>query len=279
LSFLERFIPEVAASGRSCAQIYSLAVEQYGEDPRRKRKAGRFHAVRLPEKLFHALAVRASSPDKTHLLVVQILSEWEQQQGAGKASVPDTESLGNEADATQQRPTYAERRAAQKAAKEAEAQQRRETTEAKRAQSEAKKLAAEQKRQAKLAAKEQRKAELKAAGKFKSKISISFSECKGRYEEFVDTERGAVKVPKAASRATRFGTLEAALEGAREYSEDRGYIVAPYLCKRCSNGHPIWHLRAAAEVDLSKEQEEIRIQVNDFIQSTRASLRQQHAQA
>jgi|HubBroStandDraft_1064217.scaffolds.fasta_scaffold02635_6 hypothetical protein len=96
LSFLERFIPEVADSWRSCKQIYSLAVERYGSDPRRKRKSGKFHNVRLPENLFHSLAVRASRPDKTHLLIVQILSEWEQQQGAGKSVPPANPSDGNE---------------------------------------------------------------------------------------------------------------------------------------------------------------------------------------
>ena len=88
-----------------------------------------------------------------------------------------------------------------------------------------------------------------------------------------------MRIPKQ-NTADRFCSLEEALDAAREYSEDRGYVVVPFVCSHCSAGrNPVWHLRAAAEVDLSKEQEEIRIQVNDFIQSTRASLHQQHAQA
>lgn len=69
-----------------------------------------------------------------------------------------------------------------------------------------------------------------------------------------------------------FHSLDDALEGAREYSLDRGYVVIPYRCRACSNGKEVFHLRAAAEVDLSKEQEQVRVTVQDFIQSTRASL-------
>lgn len=77
--------------------------------------------MRLPVKLYHSLAIRASRPDKTHLLILQILSEWEQQQSVGKSAPPANPNVGNEVPSAQPcqkmsaepespKPTYAERR-------------------------------------------------------------------------------------------------------------------------------------------------------------------------
>jgi hypothetical protein len=281
--FLDKWLPENADKKCSPRSLRALAVAAFGREPHTGKPKPKKRAISIRAELF-ARIQQHSPTQQVHQLVEEILESWlTAAQGAGKTALPDSPSSGNEADDSIPRPSYAERRAAQKAtrlaAKKAAAQQRRETTEANKARREAERLASEQKRNAKRTAEERQKGELRAAGKFRSKIDISFSECKGRAGEFVDTENGTVKIPKAAGRTSRFNTLEDALEGAREYSLDRGYVVVPYMCKRCSNGHPVWHLRAAAEVDLSKEQEEIRIQVNDFIQSTRASLRHEHTQA
>ncbi len=255
LSFLEQFIPAVAESGRSCNQIYSLAVEQYGSDPRRKRKAGKFHAVRLPEKLFHSLAVRASSPDKTHLLILQILEEWEQQHGAGKASVPDSPSVGNDVPSAEtqpeasvvpeKRPTYAERR-------------KNWNPDTKSYDEPAEKPAPVER-------------------KYTCKHKLLFTSCKP--DAWVDGEIPA-QFSKHKVGATRFKTRELADMAAREYQEDRGYAIESMRCDVCK----CWHIVGknfgpfkAAEVDLSKEQTEVRATVNDFIQSTRASLARQHA--
>lgn len=290
MSFLEKFLPSIATCERSCRQILHLAIEKFGSNPAPYKKRMGRQRVSLNAALYLAACERAKA-EKTHVQfwIEQILaSHLGVPQGAGKTAPPDSPSSGNEADDSSPRPTYAARRAAQKAerlaAKKAAAQQRSETSAASKAQREAAKLAKQQAREQKLLAKrdaeENRKAELKDAGKFSSKIEIAFTDCKGPDNEFVDGTYGAVKIPKKTrQRADRFHSLEDALKAAREYSEDRHYVVVPFMCKRCSNGKPVYHLRAAAEVDLSMEQEEIRIQVNDFIQSTRASLRQQHAQA
>jgi predicted HicB family RNase H-like nuclease len=269
LSFLERFIPGVADSGRSCKQIYSLAVERYGSDPRQKRKSGKFHNVRLPEKLFQSLAVRASSPDKTHLLIVQVLSEWEKQQGAGKASEGSSRNEGNEVQSAQprpetsaeaeKRPTYVERREAQKTNWNPETKSYDSRITAGGLFCETDKTVFGQ------------QSARPGERKYTCKHKLLFTACKP--DAWVDGN-----VPTQFSRrkvmATRFKTRELADIAAREYQEDRGYAIESMRCDVCK----CWHIVgknfppiAATEIDLTKEQREVRVTVEDALQ--------QHAQA
>ncbi len=242
MSFLDTFIPSIADSGLSRWQILSKAVEQFGSDPAPRRRLAKRIPIRLESALYHKLTAHAKTKNvQPQTLVAEVLESYlGAAQSAGNRAPGVAEASGNDADDSSPRPTYAERRAAQKAEKVEE---------------------------------------LKAAGKFKTKIEIAFVACKGRAADFVDTENGAVKLPKMKQRATSFRSFEDALAGAREYSEAKRYVVIPYTCPRCSNGKPVWHLRYPEEVDLSKEQAEVRATVQDFIQSTRASWRQQHVQA
>jgi len=225
LDFLSTFIPSVAASGRSCAQIYSLAVEQYGEDPRRKRKAGKFHAVRLPEKLFHSLAARAERPDKTHLLITRILEDWEQQQGAGESAVgacpsdvpspADTQTRPEKGVEDEKRPTYQERREQQLAAgaepipKRVEKQVKRNRT---------------------------------------GKLRLQWTECSG--DSFADTENGAVKFRGAPSQnPTRFFSEADAIRAEEENFKAKGFHERVVVCPSCSLQYSnsrakvqVWHV-------------------------------------
>jgi hypothetical protein len=206
LSFLEWFIPAIAESGRSCAQILVLAVEQYGEDPRRKRKAGTFHAVRLPEKLFHSLAVHASSPDKTHLFVVRILEDYlaaaqsaeKSAQGSCPSDVPapsDTQTRPEtSAEESTPRPDYATRRTQQIADG---------------------------------APPVPRKVRKPA------KLKVQWLECRG--ESFVDTENGAVQFRVAGrEKPTRFFSLEDAVEAEEEHFKKSHYHERVVHCASCS---------------------------------------------
>jgi hypothetical protein len=257
LDFLSTFIPSVADSGRSCAQIYALAVERYGSDPRRGKKLGKKHVVRLPEKLFCELSARASNPSKTSLLIVQILEDYlDASQSSGKASVPDSPSdVPAPADiqphpengvADEKRPTYEERRAAQKAAK-LEAQK-------------AAKAANEQKRIAK------RTKELSSKKSF-FKVRLLWTECHGK--SYIDSKDGELLSAGKALRATRFVSEAEAAAVNEQFARYYGYREAVVHCDTCK----AWHLKhiyasqvAAAEIDLTKEQKEVRATVNDFIQ-------------
>jgi hypothetical protein len=217
--FLEKFIPEIAQSGRSCAQLYSLAVEQYGSDPRRKKKMGKLHAVRLPEKLYQALAARAERSDKAHLLIARILEEWEQQQSAGKASVPDSPSVGNDSPATttqpetsaeDERPDYATRRAQQFA-------------------DGAQPIALKKRKQ--------------------YSLHVQWTECRGA--SFQDTENGAVQF-RVASRGepTKFFSEADAIEAEEQHFKESGYHERVVLCPSCtlqassSRGKKqVWHVK------------------------------------
>jgi hypothetical protein len=281
--FLDKWLPENADKQCSPRSLRALAVAAFGREPHTGNKATKKRTLSIRAELF-ARIQQHSPTQQIHQFVEVILESWlAAAPSAGKTAPPDSPSSGNEADDSSPRQTYAERRAAQKAArlaaKEAAAQQRRETTEANKARREAERLAAEQKRNAKRTAEEQQKAELKAAGKFKSKVQIAFVDCKGSGKDFLDTKKGAVRIPKQ-NTADRFHALEEALEAAREYSLDRHYAVLPFVCAHCSAGrNPVWHLRAASEVNLEKECAEVRSQVNDFLCKVRTELRQQHAQA
>lgn len=237
LDFLSRFIPAVEPRGLSCAQIYELAVEQYGSDPRLKRKSIKVHSVRLPERLYQALAARAEPASQAHVFIAKVLEDYLAAQGTAKADAPGSPTAMGVAKDEQPaqpespivpespRPPYSERR----------------------------------------------------TSKYTSKVEIAFTECRGQGKDFLDSKTGAVQFGKRVKRADSFRRLEDALKAAEEYSLDRGYVVVPFMCKACSNGTPVYHLRAQAEVDLSKEQAEIRATVQDFIAKTRASLH--HAQA
>ena len=280
IEWLSNFLPTVKDSGRSCRQILHLAIEQFGTNPALYKKRRKRHPVSLDASVYHAACERAKA-ENTHVQfwIEKILeTHLAAAQSAGKSAPGVAEASGNDADDSSPRPTYAERRRAQKAAKRAVKQAAAQQRSEKAAVNKAARLAAREKRESeKLAAqlaKAQRVEELKAAGKFKTKIEIAFVACKGCGGEFVDTENGTVQIPKMKQRATSFRSFEDALAGAREYSEAKRYVVIPYLCPRCSNGRPIWHLRYPDEVDLSKECAEVRATVQDFIQSTRASLRQ-----
>jgi hypothetical protein len=251
LSFLEQFIPAVAESGRSCKQIYSLAVERYGSDPRRKRKNGKFHAVRLPESLFHSLAARAERPDKTHLLITRILEEWEHQQGVGKSAVPANPSVGNDVQSAtthpetpvvpEKRPTYEERR-----------KNWNPDTKSYDEPAPAEKPAPVER-------------------KYTCKHKLLFTAC--RPDAWVDGDVPA-QFSMRRTAATRFKTRELADIAAREYQEDRGYAIESMRCEVCKCWHIVGKNFApfkAAEIDLTKEQREVRVTVQDALQ--------QHAQA
>lgn len=243
VDFLTRFIPEVKDSGRSCKQILHLACEQYGSNPAPHKKRLKRQSVNLKMSVYLAALERAKADGKqVQFLIEQVLTDYlgSETVEAQMDDVGACPSEGNSSDNAQPRPTYAERRAAQKA------------------ENEQKHIERHQRK----VDKEMRKAEKKLA-------QICFTTCKGR-RTFIDTENGPVKL--TVQPPTSFYVLEAALAAARKYSEAKRYVVVPYTCKACSNGKEVFHLRAAAEVDLSVEQDEVRSQVNDFMANTRASL-------
>jgi hypothetical protein len=217
LSFLEQFIPAVAESGRSCKAAYELACEQYGSDPRRKRRSRKFHSVQLPETLFHSLAVRASSPDKTHLLIVRILSEWEQQQGVGKASVPDSPSVWSESPAMT---TQTEKGAEPESPKPSYAE-RREQQIAGGAQPIAPKLHRHS----------------TTPRKCTCKIKVAFVEC--RRKAYVENFDGSIKRLGTTAQPTRFKTEEEAVAASLRFVECHGYSEEIFYCAECC----AWHLR------------------------------------
>jgi len=238
MSFLERFIPEVKDSGRSGAQILALAIEQFGSDPAPHRNRRPTKNVKITMQLYGELVVRARKMQQQPQTLVAEVLQ--RYLRASEIVKADSPSAVGAMGVV---------KAAEPVIPKASAATESRPTYAERRER-----------------------------KYTSKINIAFVECRGRSKEFLDTEHGAVRIPKN-QRVDSFHSLEDALAAAKEYSEDRGYVVAPFMCAKCSNGNPVWHLRAASEVDLSKEQAEIRATVQDFIQNTRASLHQQHAQA
>jgi hypothetical protein len=254
LDFLSTFIPSVAESGRSCAQIYALAVERYGTDLRRGKKLGKRHVVRLPEKLFCALSERASSPGKTHLLIVQVLTDYlGASQNAGKSApgacpsdVPapaDTQTRPENGVDDEKRPTYEERRAQQIAT------------------SSGKPIARKERKPVKL--------------------RMLWTECRSG-ESFKDTENGAVKFRAPGSdKPTMFFSEEEAIQAEAEFFKEKGFHERVVPCPSCSlqksssrRKVQVWHVahvfssevRQAAEIDLSADQAEVRATVKDALQ-------------
>jgi len=127
LSFLEKFLPSVADSALSAKLIREKAVAEYGSDPQEWRKQKKYRAVRIATSLCDKI-VEKSGNAKVTALVTEILESWligekcERQPASGnktqewnqkvkdagnepveaeRVPVGDTDSDGNEPDATQ----------------------------------------------------------------------------------------------------------------------------------------------------------------------------------
>jgi hypothetical protein len=127
LSFLEKFIPTIADSRLSAKLLRERACAEYGSDPQEWRKQKKYRMVRIATSLCDKIVEKSGSA-KVTALVTEILESWligekcERQPASGnktqewnqkvkdagnepveaeKAPVGDTESDGNEPDATQ----------------------------------------------------------------------------------------------------------------------------------------------------------------------------------
>jgi len=263
IEFLTRFIPVVEPLGLSCAQTYELAVAQYGSDPRLKRKSMKVHSVRLPERLYQALAARAKPASQAHVFIAKVLEDYLAAPQSAEKIAPGARPSDVPAPADTQprpetstgestpRPDYAERRAAQKATDSCI------TADGKFCEKD-KTVFGKQS---------------KSAGqrKYTCKHKLLFTACKS--DAWVDGDV-PTQFSKRKTAATRFKTRELADIAAREYQKDRGYAIESMRCEVCK----CWHIVGknfgpfkAAEIDLTKEQSEVRVTVQDALQ--------QHAQA
>jgi hypothetical protein len=275
LPFLEKFLPPVADSELSAKIIREKAVAEYGSDPEPHRRPKKYNQVRIAHSLCIKLVERAGT-SKVSGLVTQILEEWlvgekcerystnanktrewnQKVKDAGAETVaaqkdagPDTESVGNDVQSAQtqpeapivpeKRPTYAERR-------------KNWNPETKSYDQPAEKPAF-------------------VEHKYTCKHKLLFTPCKP--DAWVDGEI-PTQFSKRKIMATRFKTRELADIAAREYQEDRGYAIESMRCEVCKCWHIVgknFGLFKAAEIDLTKEQREVRVTVEDALQ--------QHAQA
>jgi len=235
IEFLTRFIPVVEPLGLSCAQTYELAVAQYGSDPRLKRKSMKVHSVRLPERLYQALAARSEPACQAHVFIAKVLEDYLAAQGTAKADVPgapgmtgaekDEQPAQSEATVAPEspRPDYSTRRASQIAAGAKPIER-----------------------------------------KYHCKHKLLFVACKP--DAWVDGDVPA-QFSKRKTSATGFKTRELADIAAAEYQQDRGYAIESMRCDVCK----CWHITALnfppySEIDLTKEQREVRVTVQDALQ-------------
>lgn len=262
VEFTDAWLPTVVEKGFGAKTLRALAVKAFGSDPKEgyTRKQNRKRAVSIPLTLYALFQERSPIP-KVAVFIEQVLEDWlstatPEQQARVAAALLTREEVNHQRRRAERNRVKAEKLAAKLAARDKREAEKRAAIIAKEQRVAA--LRAAQ------AAKRPTRAERRAAQKkYKSKIAIAFTECKGRGRSSV-----------AAMRVDAFHGLQEALDAAREYSLDRGYIVLPFMCPRCNNGHPIWHLRAAEEVDLSKEQAEVQATVRAFVVDICASLRE-----
>jgi hypothetical protein len=220
ISFLEKFIPEVAPSGRSCAQILHLAVEQFGSNPSPRKQQLKRHSVSLKASVYFAARERAKAENfkKVHFWIEQVLTDYlATSQSAGKASVPDSPGVGSDvehaetqpeegAEPESPRPDYATRRAQQ--------------------------IAAGAKPVSRKPAKP-------------TKLRMLWTECHG--ESFKDTENGAVKFRAPSSgHPTKFFSEEDAIMAEAEFFKEKGYHERVVFCSTCSlqqlRKRQVWHV-------------------------------------
>jgi len=77
ISFLERFIPEVAPSGRSTKQILHLAIERFGSNPSPHKKRLKRVSVTLKASVYLAALERAKAEKKqTQFWIEQVLTDY-----------------------------------------------------------------------------------------------------------------------------------------------------------------------------------------------------------
>jgi hypothetical protein len=109
IEWLSTYLPTVKDSGRSCAQILHLAIEQFGSYPgpeRRNKKYKKRYSVNLAATVyFAALAKAKAEKQQTQTWIEQVIeNHLAAAQGARKDAVGDAEAARNETDVAEQRP-------------------------------------------------------------------------------------------------------------------------------------------------------------------------------
>lgn len=233
LTFLEKFVPSVADSGRSCKQILFLAIEQFGSNPAPQKKKLKRCSVNLsPAVYLAALEAAKKVKQQTQFWIEMVIKDA---LGAQIPPVPDKPTVPCDVQSAEPRPKTSEpyKPIEVDLSDEQEATRkwvRREGIgEARSGPPEY--LDAEDgiRRLTDRPTYQQRREEQIAAGAQPIKKKL-----KGR-----DPVRGITpSMYGTCARATKFSTLEEAQEVAERYSAAKGYpLCADHHCDTCGFFH------------------------------------------
>lgn len=246
---LHEWLKTVADSEHlSVRSLFVLAVTEFGALP--KTQPPKKKAIHLREDLWARLAPHAPSR-KISVLIELIIENWLQrpqtEQEIIKADLEQRRQYHNANQRAQNEKKKVERAAVHKAelerkaeARQAERERRENEKRSERDRLRAYRQAERERIEAARQAERNRKAEYReeqrllhsetpevGVRKYKSSVKIVFTECSGPGK-------------LGASRYTHQTTAEAA---AAEYSADRGYPVAAFLCDKCSGEKQVWHVK------------------------------------
>jgi hypothetical protein len=234
VEFTDSWLPTVCDKGFGAKTLRALAVEAYGSDPKAGYSKNKKRSIALPETLYARLKECSPIP-KAAVFIEEVLTDWANnatpEQRARVAAALST----READKVRRR--RKEKKKVEKPDKIEEPADVRFQLQ-KFEQETEQRPSCEERREAQLSERAS-PIPVKQRGRFKSRVNIVFTECPGL--AYVEDSKGMHLLTKSA--ASRFRSLEMAEAAAREYSADRVYGCAAFLCDKCSAARPVFHVR------------------------------------